>query len=250
MGYSRVMTLYQQISKAYDHLFPSSPEKLNFIAGLLQDIDSARILDIGCATGEMLFQLERKGLSAGIGIDLDEQMIHEAERKRREANIANIEFRVLDMMRIDSARGIEGVDLMCCMGNTLAYAPHMERVHSFLRKCSNVLNAGGSLVIQILNYENPRIGPGFSFPELSGGGLQLCRSYEQTSGYQYKFLTRITDLQTGATEHDIHYHSPFLSEEICAAAGREGFTTIERIGSYSGKDPEPDDFFHLIICRK
>ncbi|AHC16716.1 class I SAM-dependent methyltransferase [Salinispira pacifica] len=255
MAYLTCMALYQKISESYEELFPSSQEKLEFVMGFLPEINSSRVIDIGCATGQMLFQLRKAGISSGVGIDLDEHMIREGERRLRRENISGIEFHVGDMRHFSEIPGLNNADLISCMGNTLAYLPDSQGPDSdsldrFLEQCKSLLAAEGILVIQILNYQNPRIAPGFSFPEISANGIQLLRTYEQSEGNQYRFISRMKNLQTGETSHDIHYHTAFLSKDIAAAAVRQGFGETEITGSYAGKAPQRDDFFHLVICRR
>ena len=72
----------------YDDLVPS-------IKYLLEkaDLQNPRILDIGCATGDIFVSLkERFGKIEYIGIDLDEKCIDSAQKKYPEATFKAIDF--------------------------------------------------------------------------------------------------------------------------------------------------------------
>ena len=61
---------YTSISKYYSEIFPYQPVQLQFVKSRVGDLHGKNILDIGCATGELAFQLANAGATV-TGIDLN-----------------------------------------------------------------------------------------------------------------------------------------------------------------------------------
>jgi len=53
----------------------------------------SQVIDIGCANGRLLFDLSSR-INRGLGIDLDEKMIHYAQKKAKTMKIDNLEFQI------------------------------------------------------------------------------------------------------------------------------------------------------------
>ena len=59
---------YTSISKYYSEIFPYTPMQLKFVKNSLGGLEEKQILDIGCATGELAFNLAMEGANVvGIG---------------------------------------------------------------------------------------------------------------------------------------------------------------------------------------
>ena len=90
------MALYEKIAEFYEEIFPLKQTRLDFIDYFLKN--SSRILDIGCATGELALALTKKGHHV-VGIDLDEKMIELAREKTKRLGL-NTGFFIKDMAKI------------------------------------------------------------------------------------------------------------------------------------------------------
>jgi SAM-dependent methyltransferase len=53
----------------------------------------SQVIDIGCANGRLLFDLSDR-INRGLGIDLDEKMIHYAQKKAKTSQKSNLEFQI------------------------------------------------------------------------------------------------------------------------------------------------------------
>ena len=51
---------YTSISKYYQHIFPANPEQIRFLSRILP-YNGVKVLDVGCATGDLSFALTRFG---------------------------------------------------------------------------------------------------------------------------------------------------------------------------------------------
>lgn len=143
---------YDDLSADYDEMFGfekdlAAAEK--FVAGLKTRFQFAKALDIGCGTGSFTLALARSGGKA-TGMDLSTAMLEKA-RKNSLAYGLEIDFVEAGMEDISSA--VNGkFDLILCMGNTLPHLLDKRALNSMLAACAKLLNPGGHLVLNLLNY--------------------------------------------------------------------------------------------------
>jgi len=144
---------YDDISGNYDQMFNFEKDldsAENFIAKLKEQFDFDTALDIGCGTGSYTLALARSSAEA-IGMDLSSSMINEA-KKNSLAYGLNIHFINSGMNEMLS--NVNGkFDLIMCMGNTLPHLLHKKDLCSMLSACRQLLNPGGHLVLNLLNYD-------------------------------------------------------------------------------------------------
>lgn len=244
------MKLYEVLAAEYKEIFPSSQEKVDFVEKYLEVGQSQQILDIGCASGEFAHQLS-SGFREITGIDLDPLMIEEAKTLFPPASDSMIHFEQADMLRFLSDSDPDIYDLINCLGNTVVYLNSEPKLNDFLRSAKEVLKEHGTMVIQILNFSNLKVVPGFQFPTVETENIEFQRQYvslEDSSLFGFK--TTIKNKSTGEADTDLHRHHPFLSSRIVEIAKEVGFKDIIIYGGYDGKDSEESDFFHLIVLKK
>ncbi|MFW6363910.1 MAG: class I SAM-dependent methyltransferase [Spirochaeta sp.] len=242
------MDLYHTIATEYSTLFPSSPEKLHCIEDRLRRIAAVDILDIGCASGEFARQLAHPERRI-TGIDLDEAMIDEAQQSASgDSSLRFIRAGIMEFLQDSEA---DTWDALLCLGNTIVYLNGEEQLRVFMQHASRVLRPGGYLAVQLLNYANPEIGPGFVFPLLESPVLTMSRRYgtiETDKGYE--FNTEVIEKESDKSIRDLHLHYPFLSTEVKAAALAEGFSRAAVHGDYFDGTAGRDSFFHFLHIWK
>ncbi len=244
------MNLYETIASEYINIFPSSSEKRAFTEELLSCGKAADILDIGCASGEFAFQLARTDRRI-TGIDSDSHMIDEALRNLDENSREEITFLQEEMLPYLRNAPDDSFDLALCMGNTLVYLEGEKELSEFLREVRRILRDGGLLVIQLLNYSNPLIRPGFTFPPLESSRIRFERTYgESDSESTLEFRTKVTDKVEGTVSLDTHRHSRFTPLQITAASQTAGFSETSIYGGYDRSPCGEDNFFNLAVIRR
>jgi SAM-dependent methyltransferase len=137
------MSFYSTFSEYYERVFPFREEVWQFLKGYAGSPGNA-LLDVGCGPGHYCGRFARESFRA-TGIDLDEAMIAEAQRRYPEA-----EFRCLDMRRVDEA----GRKFNCIwsIGNVMAHLPSDE-LAPFISKIHALLEAGGHWIMQVMNWD-------------------------------------------------------------------------------------------------
>lgn len=73
---------YTSISKYYQQIFPFNPAQINFLRQVLP-YNGAKVLDVGCAIGELSFALIRFGFPIW-AFDFDAEMIEIRQNKLQE----------------------------------------------------------------------------------------------------------------------------------------------------------------------
>jgi demethylmenaquinone methyltransferase/2-methoxy-6-polyprenyl-1,4-benzoquinol methylase len=106
-----VNTVFETIASSYDHFTRVSSlgldmawkrEMLGLVKARLRP--DHQVLDLATGTGDLVFALAPTVRSGKvIGIDIAENMIHRAEQARRQRKVANVGFRVGDMMDLPLA---------------------------------------------------------------------------------------------------------------------------------------------------
>ncbi len=128
--------------------------QVNFVKKNIGKLMDKKILDIGCATGELAYKLAvEKALVTGI--DLNEDLIVQAKEGAvsQSAGMVIPDFRIGNMLEIVKDFGNENFDAVLCFGNTLVHLLSLNLIRKFTSGVYNVLKPEGIFLLQILNYD-------------------------------------------------------------------------------------------------
>ncbi|WP_028972891.1 class I SAM-dependent methyltransferase [Spirochaeta cellobiosiphila] len=244
------MELYKTLAREYKDIFPCTKDKLRFVESYLDPEHNQVILDIGCATGELLTQLSTENREL-TGIDLDESMITEAKKQIPLSIKGQLQFVQSDMLSFLSGSESDKYNLITCLGNTLVYLPDESVLFDFLKATQKTLVKEGTLILQILNYRNPSLSPGFTFPTIETENMEFTRIYETSKDLtKLGFKTIIKSKINGEILEDRHDHTPFLSNNIQEMAKEVGFSSTLIFRDYHHREAVISDFFHLLVMKK
>ena len=109
---------HARIADVYDYITNEPREYPNEL--LFRPIDQLirpcdLMLDLGCGTGQMIFRYKDLA-SQVVGVDHSPEMIREAKRKAREAELANITFIEQDLDAFLKLNDTLKADLITCVG--------------------------------------------------------------------------------------------------------------------------------------
>lgn len=220
------MSFYSEFAGHYESIFPLEEETYRFL--LERAPASARVLDIGCGTGDYCGRFAGDGREA-TGLDLDPEMVAAAAERFPGAS-----FLVMDMADVGSLRGT--FDCAYCIGNVLSHLGG-ERLPRFLADVRALLSPGGSWVFQTVNWDFLLRLERFRFPdvEVPGSGLVFEREYPRISESATPFVTRLRRGTETVFEGSVSLY-PLRSEDYRTAHEAAGFRFRGHYGSFRSDD--------------
>ena len=228
---------YTRFADYYEQIFPVNDNKKQVIIDFI--IDKETVLDIGCATGEVMEIINSSNKQAS-GIDLDARMIALAQEK-------NLNAWQMDMKEIDALQ--ETYDGLLCLGNTLVHLDNLNEIDKFFKDAHQLLNNQGELFIQIVNYHRVLEKNVSQLPTLYSDSMDasLERYYEQKDEkIQFKNILTIAKNQ---------YHSsvslyPLTHDSLKQLATNNGFEVIGEFGSYNKDSFNPIESQQYLVHLK
>ncbi len=235
--------MYQEIAPYYDRIFIASDAAVSFLERRCPPGGAA--LDVACGTGSHALELARRSRRV-VGIDLDASMIELAKKK---VACGDVEFVVGDMTTLEGVPAARGpFDLVYCIGNSLVHLPDRGSVTKFLESAARRCVAGGSIVIQIINFERIRSGEAPALPPLTSddGRVEFRRRYEVgRDGSKVDFVTRL--LVDGESIHtDSITLLTIMRDELVSMLVAAGFTECVTYGGFDGSEWTADSFVTLV----
>lgn len=239
--------MYKEISKYYNKIFQLNKEKINFIKRNSKS-DYTRILDVGCATGELAIKLTTLGYIV-TGIDIDQEMITIARNSAKESK-TDMKFIVGDMLQLNNYFGMNNFDFVICWGNTIAHLKDKLELKKFINECFKVLHNDGKLSLQFINFNRIIKSQIFSLPEIDNQDVKFKRYYSITQDSKLIFNTEITINETGETFKQNTVHYPIIKEELLELLKEAGFNNFELFSDFKGKKFEEDDLSIILNASK
>lgn len=169
-----LLDFYTMLLEYYDTIFPLQKERLSFFIDLAKKRGLERILDIGCSTGTYVLELSQRGYDA-VGIDVDLKMIEKARGRAQRRGLAP-SFLKGDIREVQGLFQ-EEFHLLTCCGNTLAHLTSYREIKRAIREMKKVLLPGGTLVVQIVNYDRVLKEAITALPKIVREGLLFEREY-------------------------------------------------------------------------
>jgi 2-polyprenyl-3-methyl-5-hydroxy-6-metoxy-1,4-benzoquinol methylase len=238
---------YTSISKYYSEIFPYQPAQLQFVKNRVGELNNKNILDIGCATGELAFQLAGNGAKV-TGIDLNEGLLQQAKTTKIHPNLC---FQPGDMLELESDFQPGQFDVVLCFGNTLVHLPTVELIQQMLNGVFTVLKHGGQFLLQILNYDYILGESITELPLIETENIRFIRKYrfeENTPLVRFQ-----TELVLKMENKSVLNETPLFALQSAQLTGllqNAGFKEIELFSSFK-IEPFGGNHFPLVVsCKK
>ena len=163
---------YESIAKVYDYIFPKNRKQLEFVESIKKINSKEKMLDIGCATGNLTELLGEKTRNI-IGIDLDKELLKEAKDKH-----PNLNFENMNMLEINEKFEENSFERVVSFGNTLVHLDSREEVEEFFQKVYKTLKFNGFFIVQIINYNRIIEKNIKNLPTIDNEKVKFVRDYE------------------------------------------------------------------------
>ena len=221
------MSFYSKFSEYYERVFPFREDVWQFLKRYAGSPGNA-LLDVGCGPGHYCGRFASDGFNA-LGIDLDEAMIDEAQRRYPEAA-----FRCLDMRRLEKTEG--RFDCVWSIGNVLAHLP-TEALAPFISKIHNLLKPGGYWIMQVMNWDTLAELTNYDFPvrtiEANGSTATFHRHYSSITPESLQFTFSLKDEDSVLFEESVTLY-PVAIERYLKLHEDAGFLYEGMYSDFSG----------------
>lgn len=241
-------SFYTSLAPHYQHIFPFNPTQIEFLKHVIP-YNGARVLDVGCATGELAFALSHFGFPTW-AFDFDVQMVQIALKNKSEEAMFPI-FEQLNMLAIDERFPEAYFDTVICFGNTLVHLLNDDDISQFLKAAFKVLSSEGKLTIQILNYQHIIANQIKSLPLIDNKNIRFERNYEfEDDPGLISFNTKLIVKSTGQEIINSTKLYAIRKNELQQILEKTGFTSIEFFGGFN-LEPLTDKNLPLVLsCQK
>ena len=241
---------YNSIADAYDSMFTFDSRLKSaqeFVAALGQRVKAAVAVDVGCGTGAYSLALAMAGIRT-IAADVSEAMLAKAHANASELGV-QIECKLAGLEELADAIPCP-VDMIVCMGNTLPHLLTPESLASALDACRAILNPGGHLVLQLLNYERVLARRERVIGVSRDGAREFVRFYDFIDPLIQFNLIEL-DWSTSEPQSRLSGTTlfPYTSEQLRSALADHGFGEIELFGGldFGPYDSESSETL-LVLC--
>lgn len=239
---------YTSIAPYYQHIFPFNPQQIEFLKSVLP-YNGARVLDVGCATGELTFALTHFGFPTW-AFDYDAQMIKIAQKNKAEDAMFPV-FEQLDMLAIAERYPESYFDTVICFGNTLVHLQSFTEIQKFIESAYQVLFSEGKLTIQILNYQNIINNQISELPLIDNENVRFERKYVFTEGSDLiDFNTKLTAKATGQEIVNSTKLLAIQKDKLQGLLLQAGFTSVEFYGSFKAEPLTESSLPLIATCVK
>lgn len=234
---------YSSISSSYSEIFPYKPAQLQFVKNQLGQIPGKKVLDIGCATGELSYRLATEGAEV-TGIDLNPDLIAQAKSSK---NHPGLKFQVGNMLELTNDFQSESFDAILCFGNTLVHLLSVDRIREMMDGVNQVLKPRGKFLLQLLNYDyilNEKV---VELPLIETENIRFIRKYrikQNNPVVDFK-----TDLVLKNEDKSVMNETSLLalrSDELKILLSQAGFKNIELFSNFK-EEPFGGEHLPLVV---
>ena len=236
---------YESIAKVYDYIFPKNRKQLEFVESIKKISIEEKILDIGCATGNLTELLGEKTRNI-VGIDLDKELLKEAKEKH-----PNLNFENMNMLKINEKFEENSFDRVVSFGNTLVHLDSREEVEEFFQKVYKTLKFNGFFIVQIINYNRIIEKNIKNLPTIDNEKVKFVRDYEYDKSIgKVDFITELTIKEANLNIKNNIKLLALTKIEIQKFLGEIGFRNIEFYGDFEGRELSDNSEALIFVAQK
>lgn len=227
------MGFYEEIAPYYDAMtrfHERLPAETAMLTIWVERYQWRSAVDVACGTGLHAVILAQSGLRPVVGADVSASMLDAARAHARDMNV-EVTWAQTSMQQ--AGETISGqYDALLCLGNSLPHLLTQTALETAVNSFYTLLNPGGTLVIQILNYrriltEQQRI-----------VGIHRHNTTEFIRFYDFlpdriRFNLLTIDWKDEKLTHHLHSTRlyPYQKDELKAALTKQGFAEFVCYGN-------------------
>lgn len=237
-------SFYAAWAAHYDAVFPVGP-KARFVSHHL--LPSAHILDVGCATGGVDFELADLGHSVH-GLDLEPALVARARARLQAEPCSRLSFEVGDMLAL--APPARSFDATVCLGNTLVHVVARSDRVAALAAMGRQVGQDGRLVLQIVNYDRVLTDGVRTLPLIDNDTVRFERRYVDVGPARLSFEADLTVKSSDATLSVSQHLVPLTRARLDAELREAEWRPTAWFGSYAGVPWAQDSFGCIVVAQR
>lgn len=236
------MKAYTDFAKVYDMFMRDIPYERwgEAVTGYLRKkgFESGRVLELGCGTGTFTMLMARNGYEM-TGIDNSEDMIGEAERKRKKAKL-NISYMQQDMRALEISNKFPVILSVC---DSVNYMENDFDLRSMMECTADSLTDTG---IFIFDLKTPayykRLGNQVFTDSTDNGTYVWENDFDCETGDNNYYITFFIEQKHGLYRKFIEEHTQhaFCDDDVRKAAAAAGLEVRETLGVNMAGDADWD----------
>lgn len=228
--------MYKEFSHYYDKIFQSNKHQIGFIQN--RTPVQGRILDLAAGTGNQILPLFQSGYQV-YAVEYDQEM-HTRLLMKMDGKVPSDQIILGDMRHVEQYFPTASFDTIYCIGNSLVHLSSLNEIRDLLRKTYARLKTGGTVIIQVINYDRILEKRITSLPTIinredPNEQVEFTRDYTIVNSHKVLFKTRLTVYQENVPVQEITGEVPLYplsSEDLNLALEDAGFKQIRFYGSF------------------
>lgn len=243
---------YASVAENYDIMI-DWPARLSrerpFFAALFAETGVKRVLDVGCGTGHHSRMFAELGPQV-VGMDPSAPMLARARALTEGNNPRFVPGGFADIPQLDGR-----FDFIAVLGNTLAHVETAPGLAESLVNMRGVLAPGGTLCIQLINYDSLQAEESRWLPVINrqAGDREFIflREHRILDGRaEFTIITLIRSEGAWIRQVERDQHLALTSGILAPALENAGFGQVTLLGSYAGEPFESMTSPSLIVLAE
>ncbi|MFJ5964797.1 class I SAM-dependent DNA methyltransferase [Bacillus sp. NPDC093026] len=241
--------IYQGFAGVYDELMTHAPYD-KWVHWIQQHVErNAKIIDVGCGTGEIALRLAKNGHTV-TGVDLSEEMLACAQQKAQ-AHKQSIQFLHQDMRELTGFDQAFKVAVICC--DSLNYLKNENDVKKTFKNMFQLLEEDGVLLFDVHTpYKMEKVFPGSTYADQDEEISYIWQSHQGDELYsvihELSFFVKDGDVYQRYDE--THEQRTFTCEAYVAYLESTGFECIEVTADFTNEAPQESAERYFISAKK
>lgn len=244
------MDFYENLEHHYDRMtrFKVRINKEKSILGQwVEKYKFQSLVDVACGTGLHAILLSKMGIKT-TGVDISETMLRQADLHGRDMN-AEVTWIKSSMEELKSNLN-EKYDSLFCTGNSIPHILDKSSLKKTFKGFYDLLNPGGLLVIQLLNYKKIYDTKNRIVGIHREKDTEYIRFYDLYPALTFNIL--IINWNGDRAVHSIQSTElyPYRKEELESSLHREGFKEFEYYGDMVFSPFDENNSSNLVLTAR
>jgi 2-polyprenyl-3-methyl-5-hydroxy-6-metoxy-1,4-benzoquinol methylase len=219
--------------------------QLEYVKNELDDLSGKKILDIGCATGELAFQLAKSKANL-TGFDLNEDLIRNARINKKNPNLHFQKGNMLELKRDFIHESFDGI---ICFGNTIVHLQNYREVENMFQQVYDLLKPNKKFLLQILNYDYILSEEIKELPLIETEKIKFIRQYNFEKD-KIQFNTQLHIKIDGEIISNSANLLPLKHQDLNKLLLKTGFTELKCYANFSRSECRGKHIPLVLSCKK